>query len=220
MAVVKIKGMNEIEYFPYSDLNQVESEHNRAIYEEFYRTLRPLCRMLHVELPDLAILDSIRYVNPLTGQMTQEVGRSITTQEEPALSNNIIIVSLEFKSPEYITAILAHEVRHFWQKKYHPEEYSEVAMGYGDSLLNHAEIDADGFAIYYIAKYAPMYIEKAARIVCPKEKKDSPKGFMKRIERAKEMQDLIDAMDAPTEPSTQKENFASKLRKFFTGSWR
>lgn len=218
MALTRIKGMrNSVYYVPYSDVENIQNEYQKEIYEDCYKILKFICSLLQVSLPDLSILDSIRQVDPLTGLMTEEVGRSITTEEDPNLKNNIVIISLEHDDPLYLTAIMAHEVRHFWQKKYRPNMSGQNAMGYGNSLVSEAEIDADGFAIWYLSKYASMHIEKAAGIVCPEEKKHEPKAYFKRIEKANEIAAEMEELFAQRAANKvqKSKNFIDVIKEFF-----
>lgn len=90
------------------------------------------------------------------------------------------------------------------------------AKGFGESLMHPAEIDADGYAIWYISEAPEMYIDKAAGIMCPEEKKHHPKEYMYRIEKAKEIKAYFDEQRnkmAAESDASKKQKSASILDK-------
>ena len=99
--------------------------------------------------------------------------------------------SLTVSEETQLIGNMAHELRHIWQHEYKPEIMKDKAVG-RDSFLNHAEIDADGFAIWYLSILPGLNIYKAAEIVFPKGKKNHPAGYMNRMLKAKEIKTEFD----------------------------
>ena len=57
-------------------------------------------------------------------------------------------------------------------------------------MSNPAEIDADGFGIWFLSVNLDMSYEKAGSILCPTEKECNPKAYTYRIKKAKEFQTI------------------------------
>lgn len=125
-------------------------------------------KILNIELPEIQIYDCFfqtpNYVGAQTifnkeglpadaivtgGYTLDEDGRVIIgnyVQDNDYDKQEVIYKRLTFEEQIYI---LAHELRHVWQKQYHYNTYYQV-NAVGDECVNDiAEIDADGFAISY-----------------------------------------------------------------------
>lgn len=185
MQSVIIEG-HTVNYFKKEELAGADLGDLGPLYEETYKLAENMSRQLKVDCPDIGLSEQIRSYDDM-GRLSVEGAMMYTPKDVPALKNNLIMMSLEdFNNLQY-TGTLAHEMRHIWQDKYHPEMNENHAKGFGESLMHPAEIDADGYAIWYISEAPEMYIDKAAGIMCPEEKKHHPKEYMYRIEKAKEI---------------------------------
>ena len=170
------------ENLPFEILGDFEEKYHTA-----FNTATFISEQLHIECPYIGLIDRIRNYDSM-GRESIFGGVTYKKGAFQGLDNNLIILSLENFNRERFIAELAHEMRHIWQAKYYPEINHTHAIGFGESLNHPAEIDADGFAIWYMSHYCNMYVEKAASIVCPEEKKHYSKQFMLRIEKSKEIE--------------------------------
>ena len=190
MQKLLIEG-NEIIYFKRDELFDADLGADKDLYEETYKIADFMCNQLKIKCPDIGFSDEIRSCDDL-GRISVEGAMMYTPKDVPSLQNNLILMSLEDFDIIQFTGTLAHEMRHIWQDTYHPEMNESHAKGFGESLMHPAEIDADGYAIWYISEAPNMYIDKAAGIMCPEEKKHHPKAYMYRIEKAKEIKAYFD----------------------------
>ena len=103
-------------------------------------------------------------------------------------------------------------MRHIWQHEYAPDMNENHAAGFGDALIHEAEIDADGYAIWYLSYSPNMNIEEAASIMCPVEKTNYPEAFRLRIEKAIEInQQHIDSK----KPERKLHSFLTFIKNIF-----
>lgn len=220
MQKLLIEG-NEIIYFKRDELLDADLGADKDLYEETYRLAELMSKQLKIKCPNIGLINEIRRRDDM-GRLSVEGAVMYTPKDVPALKNNLIMMSLEdFDNLQYI-GTLAHEMRHIWQDKYHPEMNKNHAKGFGESLTHPAEIDADGYAIWYISEAPEMYIDKAAGIMCPEEKKHHPKEYMYRIEKAKEIQAFFEEqrkkMAAEIEASKKQKSASilDKIKNIFT----
>lgn len=217
MQKVNING-NEITYYKKDELANADLECKRSLYEETYRLCDIMSTQLNVDCPDIALSEQMRFIDQ-NGQLSVEGARTYKPEEVPGLENTLILMSLEDFDALLYTGTLAHEMRHIWQNKYLPEINKNPAMGFDESLMHPAEIDADGYAIWYLSYAANIHIERAATIMCPEEKKYYPKEYMYRIEKAKEIQTSFyeKTKDKSCEFENKKKRpfFFDGIRKFF-----
>lgn len=213
MQKVNING-NEITYYKKNEL----SDADQSFYEEIYCLCDIMSTQLNVACPDIALSNQMRAIDK-NGQVTVEGARTYKPQEVPELENTLILMSLEDYKPLQFIGTLAHEMRHIWQYKYLPEINKKPATGFEESLIHPAEIDADGYAIWYLSYADNIHIERAATIMCPEEKKYYPKEYMYRIEKAKEIQTSFyeKTKDKSCEFENKKKRpfFFDGIRKFF-----
>ena len=127
-------------------------------------------------------------------------------------------IQKDIKSPYEYIGILAHEFRHIYQKT----NGEKPANAKGDEALwDKHEIDADGFAICYVAHLFKKSLAEAADIVCGGEKVKSKKCFDARLEKAEEIDPIfrksVEEISNPdsSEPEPKKGIFRRILNKLF-----
>lgn len=60
-------------------------------------------------------------------------------------------------------------------------KFASKSIGFGESLSNQAEIDADAYTIKYLAKKHKISLEEAAAIICPEEKAHYKDAYYTRL---------------------------------------
>lgn len=197
MQTQNIEG-NVINFFTKEDLDHDDLGDERPLYEATYNLAEFMSHQLEIKCPDIGFLDGLRSHDDM-GRISVDLGRMFTPKDVPSLKNNLILMSRENIDLILFTGTLAHEMRHIWQNKYHPKMNENPAKGFVEALKHPAEIDADGYAIWYISDEANMSIDEAnmsideaAGIMCPEEKEHHPKEYMYRIEKAKELKAYFD----------------------------
>lgn len=201
---------NTITYFTKEELPQAAlSDFEKQLYDETYKIAEFMCNQLKITTPNIAFSEQI--LTPCDdGRISVEGAKMYTQQDVPSLENDLILMSLEdFDTTQFI-GTLAHELRHIWQDKYHSELNEKPAKGFEESLMHPAEIDADGYSIWYLSETPGMCIEIAAGIMCPEEKKHYSTAYMYRIEKAKEIKAYFDAQ---RENLTAEKNVPTKQKK-------
>ena len=186
-----------------------------SLYGKFYQVARILSSLLKITLPDIALGSRVISINEKSGELSLMDSIMYTPEDFPVLKNNLIYLGIfenamiphepqkEFNSGEVLKlcGILAHELRHIWQRKYHKQQFIKGANGMAESLHDEWEIDADAFAIASLVVYADMSYEEAGEAVCPEEKRIYPDAYKERIDRvSKYVSDI-------------KENFRKKTLK-------
>lgn len=192
MQTVIIEG-NEVIYFTKEELLIEENIDNKELHEETYKIADFISRQLKIECPYIGLSGQIRSRDNM-GRLSVNGGVTYTPEDVPELDNNLIMMSYEEFIPIQFAGTLAHEMRHIWQAKYHPEINKKHARGFEESLTHPAEIDADGYAIWYISDTPDMDIEKAAEIMCPEEKRYHKNEYQMRIEKAYEIKAYFDEL--------------------------
>lgn len=209
MHTVNING-NEIYY------SKKEDPHNaREDYKNVFTVTEFMCKQLKIPCPDIAIVYKL---NCIDYKANEYLGAYLyTTQDIPALKNNLILfnVSSPGENDFRLTGTFAHEMRHIWQYKYHPTMNTSHANGFMESLTHPGEIDADGYAIYYLAKATGISMNDAADIMCPEERKNYPEAYTKRLEKAKEIACLLATDSCHSE--RKKMSFFEKIKKHLYG---
>lgn len=160
-------------------------------FVETFRIADHISQRLNIPCPDIAIRDKIIRPDPSTGCIAVLDGMHYSPTQIPELNNSLIILSTDCHSGLQYTGTVAHEIRHVWQDIHAPEINKKPAVTYGESLLHPAEIDADGYAIWYISS-SKLSIEDAAALLCPDEKAHHPDAYLLRIKKAHEMKALTD----------------------------
>ena len=192
----------------------------KDLYEETYKIAEFMSNQLKIKCPSIGFSDTIRARDDM-GRISVEGAMMYTPKDVPTLTETLILMSLEDFNIMQFSGTLAHEMRHIWQDTYHPEMNENHARGFGESLMHPAEIDADGYAIWYISEAPNMYIDKAAGIMCPEEKKHYPKPYLYRIEKAKEIKAFFDeerqktAAEHEAPQEQKKASVFDKLRNIF-----
>lgn len=178
-----------------------------------YKTANNICKQLNIQCPYISLVNNlVREEGTVLGGITY------TPKDLKGLDNNLVIMSTNDYNPYQFTGTLAHEMRHIYQAKFNPEINKKTAKGFKDALNHPAEIDADGYGIWYISNVYHMTIEKAAEYMCPEEKKKYPNALKKRIDKAYEIKAEMDARyeaikQAPHKP--YKTLFLNKLKQKF-----
>lgn len=155
-------------------------------YPELFEMSDPICTALNIPCPDIAIYEGlIPVVNPDDFSITYSSGYTYHKDEHPELSNTLMMIALRAQEdPVYITGVLAHELRHIFQRQYLPElGRNGHAKGGIESLYHPEEIDADAYAIAYLVWHR-IGIERAGKIVCQFETEYYPEAFRQRMEKA------------------------------------
>lgn len=189
MNKVIIDG-NIIKYFTKTEIYQ----HTIPFKELFliaYQTADHISEQLDIPCPDIGYVTNLQLQDSKTGAISEQGGRSYTTDDIPELTNNFIIVSFKGLTYEKLVGILAHETRHIWQHIYAPEMNRYPAQGFLESLTHPAEIDADGYAIYAISKILNTSLEKAGEIICPEESQNYPNDYVVRLKKAASIKKLM-----------------------------
>ena len=155
------------------------------LYEELYKTAEVISNELKVEIPYIGLKDKLHRHDPETGKTCVYGGECYRTSDFPMLEHDVIILSLEDRTPGMIEATLAHEIKHIEQEKY-PRDVSKImrADTPAGAKMNLAEIDADSYAIRFLVNHTDMSLEEAVNIVCPIRSKTDVSFAIIRILRA------------------------------------
>ena len=217
MSKQTING-HDIFYFTKDELAQVSREDAGCgnLYKYTFKVAESISNQLKIQFPDIGFKEQIVFPDD-TGGVNVLGAWLYSHVDVPSLKNNLIIMSLEDFEEKQFTGTLAHEMRHIWQYTYHPEMNAKPAKGFEESLIHPAEIDADGYAIWYISENPDMSIEKAAGIMCPAEKENHPKEYMCRIEKAKEIKEYYDEQSARKNAGREQKgkSFLNSIMHFF-----
>ena len=210
---------NHVIYYRREELNEIKEEDYRQLYKTAYNLAASMSEQLNVKCPDIGF--SKRIITPDTnGRTTIQGAVTFSPRQLKELKNNLIIMALDFANDVQFEGTLAHEMRHIWQEESKPEITENSATGFEESLMHPAEIDADSYAIWYISEKYHMYLEKAAGIICPTEKKHYAKAYMNRVEKAKELKKYYDEKrekmiaEKIASHKQNKASFLNKIKKF------
>lgn len=183
--VATIDGITRIYYYLQTDLTEIEDKDARKMLTAIFEMAKEISTELNIQVPGIGITPSIRQGNPDTGEISILSGISYSKFQLPYLKESVILLSSEDFDPKRFIGVLAHEMRHLWQDIYRPDLRKENSIGYRQSLYFEAEIDADAYAIYYIAsKFCDCNFEIAANLLCPLEKAHDKSAYEIRLNRA------------------------------------
>lgn len=186
MSEIYIEGQKVTYYKPKELPIANLSFNDKDFYKDCYAVSDHICTQLNIQNPDIAFSGKLRRKG--TNENESILGGYLWMPEDvPGLKKPLIIVSLENYALNRFIGSLAHEHRHLWQHIYEPAMNKHPAAGFTESLAHPAEIDADGYAIWYVSNYFGISIEKAAEILCPEEKRTYPEAFKIRILKAREI---------------------------------
>ena len=190
MSEVKLpKGGSTITYSTREEVQKDLGNSDRDLLLKLYEIGEHISTLLQVRCPDITIANMITELNEHDGSLSIMLGKHYSPADIPELENDLILLALpSWQLSERVIGVLAHEIRHIFQDQFDSRIKETLAQGYRESLYNPAEIDADGFAIWYLYKFYGMHIEKAGSLLCPKEKKYEIKAYIKRIDSAKEFE--------------------------------
>lgn len=219
MREVKLpKGGSTITYSTKKEVLKDLENPDRALLLKLYEIGEHISALLQVRCPDIAITNKITEFNEHNGSVSVMLGKHYNPTDIPELENDLILVALpDWQVNERVVGVLAHEIRHIYQDQFEPNIKETLAQGYSESLYNTAEIDADGFGIWYLTRFANMHIDIAASKLCPKEKKYDIKAYQKRIEAAKEItaEFAIKEEDIVATKNKKKSSLMLKLKDYF-----
>lgn len=144
--------------------------------------------ILGVTPPYITPAQSILGQNPATGESVIELAHTYFQEDFPdQLDRDFICVNANLPV-DILKVTLAHEMRHVWQKQYHPTKFSFVHCGPEESLWAPAEIDADAFAIacfHHYSRYAKVSLQKVARVFCADVLVKDYAAYKKRLNAAR-----------------------------------
>lgn len=181
-----VKG-NEIEYFTERELYDTKvciQDDTRNYYKKIYNIAELISLELEIKCPDIFITTGA--LQARTGNFLQ--GYLPNVENCSLFEKRIVLLSTLNINENELIAVLAHEMRHIWQQEYKKLDNANEKVSGGENILNNkAEIDADGYSIYYLSSRLKISIEEAANIACKYEKQVSLKWYKIRIEKAKEI---------------------------------
>lgn len=179
---------NRICYFPKNELPNSELGEFNDLYQKTYDNADKISKELNIECPDIGLINQIRAIHPTTKLVSVQGAQMFTPDDSADLDTNLIMMSYEDFDPLRFEGTLAHEMRHIWQRQYQPNLLNNKSIGFGESLSNPAEIDADAYAFNYLSKKHKISLEEAAAIICPEEKAHYKDAYYKRLNRAYDLQ--------------------------------
>ena len=165
-----------------------------------------ICEILSIDQPEIGLMRH----NPIGKNSLYAISYGTYELESPDKPVILLFwnnIEKYVKSRAEYIGIFAHEIRHVYQKS--NGERPANAKGY-EALADKHEIDADGFAICYIAYHAKISLAEAADIVCVNEKTASPKWFDARLKRATDIEPIF---KKSIEKKNKQNSFESKPKK-------
>ena len=188
MKTIKLKLQNTstIEAISHQSFEEHDINNDLKIYSLIFDDLVSL---LNVDYPDLALWGT-RFIPQRDMRISSAI--SITPEDDKNIDHNLLLVGNIEDNLIYLTGVIAHEMRHFWQKRHYLKKFFNESNDYGSStnfMEDAAEIDADAFGFIYMAKKFNISIEEAAEILCPYEKTNNNSAYQKRINLAHKLLD-------------------------------
>lgn len=208
MKTITIEGI-KIEYYSRSEIYKNNNIPADDPYYVAYQIADPISAQLHIPCPDIGYVPNLQQPDYNTGLISIQCGKSYTTNVFPELTNNLIAISTRFSDYEILVGIIAHEMRHIWQQMYRPLINRYPAQGFLMSLKHPAEIDADGYAIYYMSQALSIDLEKAGKIICPEEHQYYPRYYSMRQKKATKIEKIM------YEKSIKKSSVMYQILRFF-----
>lgn len=211
MKSITNKAMYPPEIYYYTSKEVIEQMKEDSIF----RFVVNVCTLLSIDVPNIAIGNIMSSINPDTGEISARMATTWTPEDLPALDMPLIYIGVAYpngkplKDKVLLSGVVAHEIRHLWQKKYHESDYAKIAKGFIDSLDNPAEIDADAFAIAYVSNGANMV--EVAQHICKNEFETYPCALDVRLKKANE---ILSDIKRSAEP-TGKESIRERILSFF-----
>ena len=207
MSEIMIPNQGKLFYKTRDEAANDMADPDHEIYMDLFQLAEHISLILQIPCPAFSLQGTMLLPNPVDGTLSKEAAYTYHPEDIPTLKTPIVALSMELFDQIYTTGVIAHELRHIWQKKYYPDIAKTYARGYLDSLMDPAEIDADGFGIWYLSTCPGMDLEKAAAILCPNEKTHHHKAYLLRMEEAKKFQAFYESQQqkkTDTEPATPK----------------
>lgn len=143
-----------------------------------------VCTYFNMELPPIKLKRTLHPIGIKASGTTAQMGRTVTPLNIKWLKvPHVYLATKNVTQAEFI-GTLFHELRHVWQYYFNREINEFPAIGFQESLLHPAEIDADAFAIAALSLIMKISLLEAADIVCPDEK-NIPIAFNLRLNQSK-----------------------------------
>lgn len=179
MDTVSILGSN-LSYYRPDELAQVDPD--------TYHHMMHICDQLDIQMPDIAYCPDIIIVSTTLGYSCG-LGYTFSPVDFPQLQNNLITIK-DIDNGYLFYGTLAHELRHIWQRECTPNLLKKPANGFLESLVHPAEIDADGYAIYYLHDQGGINMDQAGKIMCQEEQKHYQKAYQMRLFKAAKIKEI------------------------------
>lgn len=163
-------------------LRKENSEENEK-YRVTYDYAETICDILHMDVPNIAIDPELDI---------DKFGFTYHKKDWKLLEKSLIVMRWN-ESEFFYIGMLAHELRHVWQGMYARKimgERCDYASTVEEAASNPAEIDADGFAVYYLHKMTGKSMDECAEIFLA----DSVAAisYARRLDRAEEIADVLE----------------------------
>ncbi len=185
-----IIGGDEISYAKEKDLPDPELNPNmNEFYKYVFTVSSDICSQLEIPTPDIALYRCLRRKYKPDNIIG---GFCYTPDDDPNLETPMLLISYEIENIAIILGIIAHEHRHIWQYYHAKNLNAHHANGFDESTEHPAEIDADGYAIYFVSNYYGISMDEAANFICPEEKKKYPAAYSSRLAKAHELKSFFD----------------------------
>lgn len=211
MKTVNINGF-PFSYYTKTEITEIEDNNMEQLHKDIYHFANHISEILNIKCPDIGFSEQI-IVPDSTGGISVQGAEMYTPKDISDLDNCLIVLSLQDFDFSRIVGTLAHEMRHIWQYNFNSEINQFHAIGFSDSLIHPAEIDADGFAIWYMSKFPDISFEQAASLLCPLEESDYKDAFIARKNKAMELKKEF-------ENNSRKDSILSKFIKIMKGKAR
>lgn len=175
---INVKDIGAMYVTTVQDHINIQDEGTRDIYAMMFAIIIQLANRLNLDCPYLGI------ANELTRPDHIRLDAFSRATSDSNLDRDLLLVSEDVcDNSYYLVGVLAHEMRHLWQNKYRPDEYHDNAFG-AKVLYNPAEIDADGFAMFFLTQITKISLDQAGAIMCASEKLYDDNAYRKRLQQA------------------------------------
>ena len=181
-----IDGVGQLYYATPQDVEEMPDGVEKAFFSKLFLVADDICESLDISCPDIATTNTL-VTAAEDGTLVENTAMLFSNKKHSHLDKPIMLIATARNDKYLMLGSIAHELRHQWQEENRPELSDHYAYGM-DTLYDEAEIDADSFAIRYIAinAFNDDY-EEAAKHVCPFEKELCEDAYNLRIERAKQL---------------------------------
>jgi hypothetical protein len=151
-------------------------------YAITYSCCEKICELLKIEIPNISISSDLG---------GGKLGYTFHRKDWKVLDKSLIQMIWNEDQFHYV-GVLAHELRHVWQGVYAKQilgKRIDYARNGEEAGSNPAEIDADGFAVFYLHMISGKSIDECAEkfldgMVCTIP-------YIRRVDRAEDISDMI-----------------------------